>query len=107
MSERAERLRAAIEARGLSKADFQRSISHLPGTSVPTAYRYIRGEADMTLSFVEAAASALNVSPGWLAFGDGEATGTSGFALRQVRTSLEKALDVVEGVLRLETPEGE
>lgn len=74
----AERLRYAIEAKGISIREFQRLLQAkgVRGRSYPAVHSYLKAEGgtEPSLAFLDAAAEVLGFAPGWLAFGIGSAT---------------------------------
>ena len=70
----AARLRAAIDAAGLTARRFALLMdeSGVTGSGYSTVYRYLKGEAEPPRDFLSAAAELLKVRAAWLAFGDGE-----------------------------------
>jgi transcriptional regulator with XRE-family HTH domain len=85
--ELADRLRDAIERKGLSIRGFHRAMAamEVSGSSYPVIHRYLSGTATPPLEFISAAADLLRVREAWLAFEIGP------------RTELDEALEDPEG----------
>lgn len=68
-----DRLNEALQIRGRSTRSFQQELAErdVPGASTAAVYRYLKGEAEPSLAFIEAAAEILDLRTPWLAFGIG------------------------------------
>lgn len=87
-----ERLRDAIEERGMSIRAFQRRLEEhyegkLPGSSYPAIHRYLSGKVTPPVEFLLAAGDFLFIRPEWLLTGRGE------IAADQRREFTEEHLD--------------
>lgn len=76
MATLSERLNQALERTGMSKRAFITAMARqkAPGSSEPAVYRYLRGENEPSLAFLEIAAEVLGVRVEWLVLGRGEPT---------------------------------
>lgn len=84
-----ERLRAAIEAYGISIAEFQRRMAArgVPGSSYAHMHRYLRGEQLVPIEFARAAADLLGRRVEWLLLDSGAPTEAEEFE-RQAREAV-------------------
>jgi transcriptional regulator with XRE-family HTH domain len=97
----AERLRAAMEARGLNASALQRQVADrgVRGASYGSVWAYLKGPSEPPLGFIREAATVLDVRPEWLAFGVNRVSDAGELVVAEIRAA-KRSLEAAEAALR-------